>query len=864
MQDKKFDLSLGNLGPYNKEFLGVCHVADPHRGTTFHVEAFPGFFRRRFLVASTLSDDGAKMWGANAALTRFTYRYELEWKDQLYCDVDYAISGDARCDITCTFVNNTEAEQSVNLNLCASLQRPWIARYKAFRKYKTFSLPVLPEGCVFRDAVEHDDIASDMAVASDGKYLCEVEWDFATGLGTIIYGPCFSRKDHHLLYRFDGVQASAVGIRLSTKKKDAAPLRIVVNGTDSYTVSLTADESFRYYTLPIAPTEVKTVALYPTGTDAMIDAIVLGDRAAEVTFAEENNSVEPTLRIEEKDKITLRYEGVDHTYTLSWDRPLLRTRRYHTNDLELFLRKSMHNHESFELGDGGVRTYENFLTNPCVLAPGESQSVTFTLLVDGGAEKTEPAPLYTVSGNTDGEKYLFSQNMMAYNTFLNVVYPIYTRRQYIRHNTPGRLWDCLYTWDSGFIGMGLATADFRRAYDCLNTYLTPVGDRHSPYMFHGSVVPTQIFLYKYLFDRFPEHRDELKSLFPMVMQYYHFYSTLSGEEHQMKSGMLKTWHMDYNSGGWDDYPPQHFIEVNSYQKHEKPDYSNTTPVITTSNAILISKILKNIATAFGEPTEEFDECIARLSAAIQSGPWDEEVGYFSYMVHDDEGNPTGFLRAADGSNYNQGFDGIYPYIASVTTDEQDTAIMDNIKNGLLTDVGVGVVDTRASYYSTMGYWNGSVWMPHQWLLTRALLDYGEGDLAYKIADIALNVWQTEVDATYSCFEHFMRNGRGAGFHQFSGLSTPVLMFFESYYKPGTLSVGLMTSVTAQSWDAEGTALSATLAVGGKRPVALVCLREGYDYRFTVNGKPAEAKQRTAGAYEIPLCEGVVTLTAEKA
>ena len=146
-----------------------------------------------------------------------------------------------------------------------------------------------------------------------------------------------------------------------------------------------------------------------------------------------------------------------------------------------------------------------------------------------------------------GEKYLFSQNMMAYNTFLNVVYPIYTRRQYIRHNTPGRLWDCLYTWDSGFIGMGLATADFRRAYDCLNTYLTPVGDRHSPYMFHGSVVPTQIFLYKYLFDRFPEHRDELKSLFPMVMQYYHFYSTLSGEEHQMKSGMLKTWHMDYNS-----------------------------------------------------------------------------------------------------------------------------------------------------------------------------------------------------------------------------------------------------------------------------------------------------------------------------
>ena len=189
--------------------------------------------------------------------------------------------------------------------------------------------------------------------------------------------------------------------------------------------------------------------------------------------------------------------------------------------------------------------------------------------------------------------------------------------------------------------------------------------------------------------------------------------------------------------------------------------------------------------------------------------------------------------------------------------------MENIKNGLLTDVGVGVVDARASYYSTMGYWNGSVWMPHQWILTRSLLDYGEGDLSYKIADIALNVWQREVDDTYSCFEHFRRNGRGAGLHQFSGLSTPVLMFFESYYKPGTLTVGLMTSVTSPVWNEDKTALTATLSADGKAPIALVCMKEGYDYDFTVNGKPVCAKKRTAGAYEIPLTTGEVTLTVTK-
>jgi hypothetical protein len=108
-------------------------------------------------------------------------------------------------------------------------------------------------------------------------------------------------------------------------------------------------------------------------------------------------------------------------------------------------------------------------------------------------------------------------------------------------------------------------------------------------MFHGSVVPTQVLLYKYLFDRFPERREELKALFPMMMQYYRFFSTLHKEKHQMKSGMLKTWHVDYNSGGWDDYPPQHFIEVNTYHKHEKPDYSNTTPVITTGIAVSMAR-----------------------------------------------------------------------------------------------------------------------------------------------------------------------------------------------------------------------------------------------------------------------------------
>jgi hypothetical protein len=75
--------------------------------------------------------------------------------------------------------------------------------------------------------------------------------------------------------------------------------------------------------------------------------------------------------------------------------------------------------------------------------------------------------------------FQFSQERMAATVLTNVVYPVYTRRSHIRHYTPGKWWDCLYTWDSGFIGLGLLELDLERAVDCLNAYTTPPGDQGS-------------------------------------------------------------------------------------------------------------------------------------------------------------------------------------------------------------------------------------------------------------------------------------------------------------------------------------------------------------------------------------------------
>ena len=106
-----------------------------------------------------------------------------------------------------------------------------------------------------------------------------------------------------------------------------------------------------------------------------------------------------------------------------------------------------------------------------------------------------------------------------------------------------------------------------------------------------------------------------------------------------------------------------------------------------------------------------------------------------------------------------------------------------------TPIGISVVDREASYYRPDGYWNGSVWMPHQWFVFLGMLEQGYAEYAVKIAETALNLWKKETDASYHCYEHFMvQSGRGAGWHNFSGLSAPVVLWYHGCFVEGTVTV----------------------------------------------------------------------------
>lgn len=283
-----------------------------------------------------------------------------------------------------------------------------------------------------------------------------------------------------------------------------------------------------------------------------------------------------------------------------------------------------------------------------------------------------------------------------------------------------------------------------------------------------------------------------------------------------------------------------------------------TPVVTTAQCIRIAKILKMTALHLGKKQDVkiLDEEIKMLSDALQKYSWDPESQYFGYVRHDEDGKPTGILKYEDKVNYNMGLGGAYPLFAGICTDAQKSVLLERLKSKdhIWSDVGLSAVDQSAPYYSKEGYWNGTVWMPHQWFYWKTMLDLGEADFAWQIAHQALEVWKRETEKTYNCFEHFIiETGNGSGWHQFSGLSSPVLSWFNAYFRPGNLTGGYNVWIDRQDWASDQAGLEAELQLfeSRDRPVSLVaCLNPGYQYEVYWNDQKIPHRQLHDGTLSI--------------
>ena len=828
MQVNAHDLRLPEWGPYSKVHAGISHIADASRGLRVDFIPVPGLFRRLAAVPSALHDTNVHMWDADPRLSRYVVRHELRWKDRIFADLAYDVRKSGPV-ISARFVNNTDAPIHTMLNFLVTLRYPNEEQRDA-RPLVPYRAEA-PESAVLLDAVR------------DARLFCGDE-EVHAGMVTDALWPCERRAGGFVDGRALelGVPAEPGGPTVDSARFPVDLHRPMSDATVHIRYRCETDGPLRVRGLvnavlpphPAVRTEAMRCGHLRAGTHelilsvgaggrALVDVIVIADNSGSeaVLFAPTRPEPTPDIELHEESRFAeLSFPELRTAYRVRWSGANCTVREILNTEIDGFLPAHVNEHVATRLrGDGGWH-FTDFYMHPILIGPNASATVHFELAAVGSEGSShdatnadmsewpaEPTGPTSPAGGEEaatlragGETYEFSQRLMRAVLLTNVVYPINTRYGYVKHNTPGKWWDSLYTWDSGFTALGLLEIDPERADDCLSAYLTGPEDADAlPFLLHGTPLPIQIFVARELWNL---HSDieQLRRLYPGLRRMYDYISGRApgSPTRPFTVPLIATWKLFYNSGGWDDYPAQQYVH-----RHGLTD--SVAPVVTTALLTRCAKLLAGFASLL-EKNEESDLLLRDAHSfehALQQHAYDPETGYFGYVRFDEPGNPVGILRSEAGENLNRGLDGITPLVAGFLDQRQRELVFSllNSERHLWTEIGISTVDRSASYFRRRGYWNGAVWMPHQWLLWKSLIDYGRFDMVVRIAQTALELWKRETEDSYNCYEHFnIETGRGAGWHQFGGLSTPVLVFFNALYRIGRVTAGYDVRIDRSTYD----------------------------------------------------------------
>lgn len=289
-----------------------------------------------------------------------------------------------------------------------------------------------------------------------------------------------------------------------------------------------------------------------------------------------------TPEIQEGDGyFTVKYPEVEPSYTVMWDYPLSEVRTWQCAKLEHLMPLKVHNHTSKNLkGDLQGHWTANFL-RPVTLQPGRDTTIWQMIVCDAG-EVHDPVgerggQLAKNEVNTQKPIGIAAERplgvrLMEATMLTNVVYPIDAFGEPIRHFCPGKNWNSLYTWDCGFIGWGMSELDPDRGYEIIRQYTT-APEEDAPFVHHGTPLATQILAIGDVWERGGCDEARLREIYPRLKRFYDF---MTGPRFRKASGLLETWNIFYNSGGWDDYPPQWML------RPQKELRRRTTPMVSTS------------------------------------------------------------------------------------------------------------------------------------------------------------------------------------------------------------------------------------------------------------------------------------------
>ncbi|WP_238387629.1 MGH1-like glycoside hydrolase domain-containing protein [Pararcticibacter amylolyticus] len=865
------DLSAGKWGPYSKQYAGISHIPEIRAGVRFDFSVVPGYYRNKIVVPNVLFESGYFPWDFSPDMSAFTYRYELEWKDKVYVDVSYKILDSLTVLASMKCVNATSMPQNVTLNLMAWLGYPDIFPLKSLSR---------PQGSKWINAADYSSVhygkqSPKDNLVTDGLMRGEIRDAAYLDGSAIRLGEQTGDKVSYQVNFKSPADGGKLLLVYRLKENRSCNLKITGIANESLLLNGTGALAVKDLQTVLKGDLNGDLIIEVTQGDALeLNGVLLSDGKSDAELVDNIRENYPQIISNPQEKhAVLKYKDNPSYYGIAWDSNDFTVREVRNDELDSYFRKLVHNHVDSILNGNNKGHYFNVFIRPVELAPNSERTVS-SLICTGTLSQVKERlkKLKTVRGDSaeaykpvvastppdrvlpEGKKYELSQRLLRSTLLSNVVYPIYTQRKYIRHFTPGKWWNSLYTWDSGFIAIGLNEVNSQLATDCLNAYTTPVGSQ-SAFIHHGSPVPVQMYAFMDLWNK-SQSKELLQYFYPRLKQYYGFLSGQLGSSTTgvLRSGILKTWDYFYNSGGWDDYPAQVGVHRQKAEKY-------VTPVITTAQCIRTAKILRLAAVASGNEKDaaSYDKDIRKFSHALQSFSWNMKSGYFSYVRHDAEGRPLGPFNYSDGQDYNMGLDGAYPLFAGICTPEQEDILIEKLfsEQHLWTPSGICVVDQSAPYYQSDGYWNGAVWMPHQWFMWKTMLDLGRADLAFKIAAKGLDVYSREANESYYTFEHFFaKTGRGAGWHQFSGLSTPVLSWFSAYYKPGTVTAGFEVWIKSQKMSRGNSTYEAVIdfdkATSAHKRSILVCMDPSQKYQAAFSGKQLDIKSPYPGLMEITL------------
>ncbi|MGN0315216.1 MAG: MGH1-like glycoside hydrolase domain-containing protein [Fusicatenibacter sp.] len=884
-------------GPYSKKYMGLSRIMKESRisGARFDLVVYPTYANSSVPVPNVTVPSGYHPFACDNEGTYYKYRYELIWKDQLYADVDLFEIDEETWGICVDYHNRTEKSQNCLLNFFAAIEYP----------QKSFCRAILPEKNEFWNALDYEEFHFQKDrpwkhLSPDALRPGEVtvpEFTDGNGLGETFYhlmashfhlkwfgGDPGDQVSWHRMLSHD-YQNAVLTIRYKTPIEQGDVSFVVTCNGKSKRLLFPAAKKATSVVLEIGALEKGKLDLCmcAEGTDGngvVLDYLCITEakEAEGIENRMEQPDVIPKITFEDDQEI-YQYQNGEAPIYFSIVNQRVRRRKLNSGCLEdaLITRLTNSDHTYDDLtrsftgsfsekhSDDGF--YDNNVVEAIFLQGGESRreyawigtkKKQFTCRQLEEIRKKRAAEAERMTKNKEGAPYELSVRLLKSALFTNVVYPIFRHGEPIAHYTPGKRWDSLYTWDSGFIGLGMLEYSPGKAEYIMDVYLSEEKNQDFAFLFHGSLIPTQFYLYYEMLQRATEEkRRDLKKYYPMFRRAWRF---LSGKAEGSTTGripgdLLTVYDYFYNASGMDDYPPQVALHRDRLEK-------NIVPVCSNAHFIRFCKIMIQIAKEFGyeEDVREYQTECSRVANALLEKSWDEKSGYFGYVLYREEEKTWEILRTSEGENYNKGVDGITPLIDGICTEQQEQKMLSHLKSEkeLWSPVGISTVDMSASYYYDNGYWNGSVWFPYQYLIWKSLLDIGENAFAFQIAERALSTWKQEVDFSYNTFEMIqIATAQGGWFHQFGGLSAPIVIWYHAYYQPGTVTAGFETWIRSTQFAENFSSARISYRIGTRKQNRLiVVMNSAYDYQVLLDGEMVPWEEQVRGALEISLVKDV--------